>query len=176
MSILKSMTKPTTITVATPQPNSQPVEDSYDKNSMQIAENKWIRACIDDLEKPLCNVRSDGNDHALSWEFHDWDDEYYTGPVCTVDFIRGLPELNCGVLSYDEVLSYNEGGVYYVHLAESSKNPEEQLILAVNRHGDVLSVVDPDNNSECIPLLDLDNPAALDALIKALMVIRSTII
>lgn len=174
MSILKSMVKPTTITVATPRPNLQPVEDSYDKNSMQIGENKWIRACIDDLEKPLCNVRSDGNDHALSWEFHDWDDDYYSGPVCTVDFIRGLPELNCGVLSYDELLSYNEGGAYYVHFTEPTS--EDQLILAVNRHTDVLSIVPDPDNGERIPLLNLDNPAALDALIKALMVIRSTII
>ena len=166
MSILKSMTKPTTITVATPQP----VEDSYDKNSMQIAENKWIRACIDDLEKPLCIVRSDGNDKVLSWEFH----EDYVGPVCTVDFRSGLPE-KCGVLSYDEVLSYNEGGVYYVQLTESSKNLEEQLILAVDRRWDVLSIVPDPDNGKRIPLLNLNNPAALDALIRSLMVIRSTI-
>lgn len=169
MSILKSMVKPRTITVATPQP----VEDSYDKNSMQIAENKWIRACIDDLEKPLCNVRSDGNDRVLSWEFHDWDDDYYTGPLCTVDFRSGLPE-KCGVLSYDEVLSYNVGGVYYVQLTEPGT--EDQLILAVDRRTDVLSIVPDPDDSERIPLLNLDNPAALDALIRSLMVIRSTIV
>jgi hypothetical protein len=173
MSILKSMVKPRTITVATPQP----VEDSYDKNTMQIAENKWIRACIDDLEKPSCNVRSDGNDRVLSWEFHDWDDDYYSGPVCTVDFRSGLPE-KCGVLSFDEVLSYNDGGVYYVQITEpeSCKNLEVQLTLAVDRRTDVLSIVPDPYNGERISLLHLDNPAALDALIRSLMVIRSTIV
>jgi hypothetical protein len=169
MSILKSMVKPTS-TVATPQPSFQPVEDSYNNSTMQIAENKWIRACIDDLENPsFFNIRRDGNDRVLSWEFECEDDDYSYND-CTVDFMNGHPALNCGLLSYDELLSYKDGGVYYVHL----KEPEDQLILAVDRHSDLLSIADT-VNGERIGLLNLDNPSALDALIRVLMVIRSTI-